>query len=146
MINIISENIIELGKDGIILRMRMREIVRGLEKEEEMIIKDYKLRQNKIRGFFDSLNFEEILDVEDIAVNLFKEPLDKEISAKGLRILGKTNLMKADIEKIVNNFKNLDEIFNAEDSQIEKFLGNNTKNFRKEVNHLREQILVGKKV
>ncbi len=146
MIAIINENIIELGKDGIILRMRMREIIRGLDKEEEMIIKDYKIKQNRIRIFFDSLNFEEILDVEDIGKNLFKESLDKEITPQGFRILHKTSLLKSDIEKIIINFGNLNEIFNADENQIEALLGVNAKNFGKEVNQLREQILVGKKV
>ncbi|MEN9626244.1 MAG: integrity scanning protein DisA [archaeon] len=146
MIAIINENIIELGKDGIILRMRMREIIRGLEKEEEMIIKDYRVRQNKIRIFFDSLNFEEILDVEDIGKNLFREPLDKEIAPRGFRILHKTSLIKTDIEKIIINFGSLNEIFNADESQVEELLGVNAKNFGKEINQLREQILVGKKI
>jgi len=146
MITIINENIIELGKEGIIIRMRVREIIRGIDKEEEMIIKDYLLRINKLKNLFDNLNFEEILDIENIASILFKGPLDKEISSKGFRILSKTSLAKQDIDKLINQFKNLYQIFNAEDLMIVKLLGENAKNFKKEINQLREQILVGKKV
>ncbi|MBS3080075.1 DNA integrity scanning diadenylate cyclase DisA [Candidatus Pacearchaeota archaeon] len=146
MTNIINENIIELGKDGIILRMRMREITRGIEKEEDMVIKDYKLKQNRLRNFFDDLNFEEILDLETIAKYLFKEALDKEISPRGYRILSKTSLPKPDVDKLLVNFSSLDKILNAEDSSIAKIIGDRSKTFKKEINQLREQILVGKKV
>src|SRR3989344_5005798 len=70
MTKIINEQIIELGEDGIILRMRMREVIRGIEKEDEFIIKDYIKNKERFREFFDSLNFEEILDIEQIAKNL----------------------------------------------------------------------------
>ena len=146
MMNIVNEHLIELGKDGIILRMRMREIIRGLDKEEEMIIKDYKIKSARLHNYFDSLNFEEILDVESIAKNLFKEALEKEIAPKGFRILHKTTLPKPDIDRLVSNFNNLEVLFNADDPQLEKVIGPTYKNFRKEINQLREQILVGKKV
>ncbi|MEK6872268.1 MAG: DNA integrity scanning diadenylate cyclase DisA [Nanoarchaeota archaeon] len=146
MMNIVNEHLIELGKDGIILRMRMREIIRGLDKEEEMIIKDYKIKSMRLHNYFENLNFEEILDVDGIAKNLFKEVLEKEIAPKGFRILHKTSLPKPDIDRLISNFNNLEVLFNAEDSQIEKVIGLQSKNFRKEMNQLREQILVGKKV
>ena len=41
MANIINEYIVELGREGVIVRMRMREITRGIEKGQEEIIKDY---------------------------------------------------------------------------------------------------------
>lgn len=146
MIAIINENIVELGKDGIIVRMRMREMVRGLDKEEEMIVKDYRVKQTRLRSFFDNLNFEEILDVDDIAANLFKESTDKEVAPKGFRILSKTSLLRNDVDRLVNSFGKLDSLFTADDPQIEKVIGEQYKNFRKEINHLREQILVGRKV
>ncbi|MBS3093276.1 DNA integrity scanning diadenylate cyclase DisA [Candidatus Pacearchaeota archaeon] len=146
MINIINELIIELGKEGIILRMRMREIVRGIEKEEDFLVKDYRIKLNRIRSFFDNLNFEEILDIDNIGLNLFKDSLDKEISPKGYRILNKTNLPKHDIELLIKNFNSLEGIFASEIEDLERILGVNAHNFKKELNHLREQILVGKRV
>ena len=143
---IINENIVELGKDGIILRMRMREIIRGIEKEDDLIIKDYIQKSYKIKQFLESLNFEEILDLEYIASNLFKEPLDKEIMPKGYRLLDKTSLSNEETENLVKEFENLDNILNADDESLIKVVGIKKTNLKKEIFHLREQILIGKRV
>lgn len=143
---IINENIVELGKDGIILRMRMKEIIRGIEKEDTLIIKDYIQKTYKIKQFLESLNFEEILDLENIALNIFKEPLDKEIMPKGYRILDKTSLSKEEAENLVKNFENFENILNADDTSLIKIIGIKNTNFRKEISRLREQILIGNRV
>jgi len=146
MANIINENIIELGKDGIILRMRMREIIRGIEREESLIVQDYIQRPFRTHQFFESLNFDEILDLDNISNNLFEESLDKEIFPKGYRILNKAGLGKVQIENLVKFFHNLDSIVNSDENELEKILREKTEVFKKEFNHLREQILVGKRV
>ena len=146
MAKIINENIIELGKDGIILRMRMREIIRGIEKEEFLIVQDYIQKPFRTIQFFESLNFDEILDLENIANNLFEESLDKEIFPKGYRILNKTGLGKIQIESLVKFFHNLNDIVNSNENELEEILREKTGIFKKEFNHLREQILVGRRV
>lgn len=144
--NIINEYIIELGKDGVIVRMRMREIMRGIEKEDVLIVKDYISNYPKSKQFFESLNFEEILDLDNIAINLFRQSLDKEIAPKGYRILDKTNIPKEKIENLVKEFENLKNILNAEDEELIKTIGIESNNFKEELNNLREKILVGKMV
>lgn len=154
MAKIINEYIIELGKDGIILRMRMREIIRGVEKEDDLIIKDYIQNPSKVKQFFDNLNFEEILDLNNIALNLFNESLDKkidesfnkEIVPKGYRILDKTSLTRDEAENLVKESDNLDSILNADTDILTKIIGVNSENFKKEMSNLREQILMGKGV
>ncbi len=142
---IINEYIVELGKDGVILRTRMRELTRGIEKEDFLLIKDYIQKPLRVQQFFDSLNFEDILDFENIAMNLFKEPLDKEIITKGYRMLSKTNLSNEEIENLIKEFGNLNNLNNADEDSLIRVIGVKSQNFKKEMSSLREQILTGKK-
>lgn len=146
MINIINEQIIELGEDGIILRMRMREIIRGIEKEDELIVKDYIKNEEKFRQFFDSLNFEEILDIEQITKNLFNQAQDVIINPIGYRMLSKTNLQLNEIENLIIEFNQLDDIINADDETLIRIIGASVDKFKKEISHIREQILMGKRI
>ena len=146
ILDIINEYIIELGKDGIILRMRMREIIRGVEKEDVLIVKDYIQKYTEARQFFDNLDVEEILDLENIALNLFNKPANEEIISKGYRILNKTSLVNDEIENLVKEFGNLNNILKADNDVLIKIIGVNCENFKKEIDNLREQILMGKRV
>ncbi len=143
---IINEYMVELGKDGVILRMRMRELTRGIETEGELILKDYIPKSNRAKQFLDALNFEEILDLENIAINLFKEPPDKEIMPHGYRILERTNLTNGEIETLIKGLGNLDAVLNADDDTLINNLGVRGANFKKEILNLKEQILIGKRV
>lgn len=146
MTRIINEQVIELGDDGIILKMRLKEVIRGIENEDELIIKDYLRNNNDTIRFLQSLNFEEILDVENIAINLFRQPQDTSINPSGYRILSKTNLQLSETESLINEFKNLENIINADYQILIRLLGANVDKFKKEISHLREQILIGKRV
>lgn len=146
MSNIINEYIIELGKDGIILRMRMREITKGIEKTEDFIMKDYFLKPLKARQFFDGLSFDGLLDLEHIGNVLFSRSLETSIIPKGYRILSKTHLSKEEIEGLVRHLKNLEDIFGASKDLVRKIIKDNPDKLQKELNNLRDHIIVGKKV
>ncbi len=146
MTNIINEYIVELGKDGIILRMRMRELTKGIEEREDFIIKDYIPRPSRVRPFFDSLNFDELLDLETIARVLFAKSPDASVVPKGYRLLNKTRLSKNETESLIKHFKNLEGIFNSDKEILNKIIGENIDNFMKELGTLREHIMVGKKI
>jgi diadenylate cyclase len=146
MAEIVNEYIIELGTEGIILRMRLREIIRGVEKEGILIMKDYVSEASKARDFFNNLNLEAILDSENIARKLFYSPLDQGIMPKGYRILGKTALIGEEIKKLIIEFKNLDELINASDERLFGFLGGRADFLKKEILKLKEQIMIGNRV
>lgn len=146
MSDIINEYIVALGREGIIVRMRMKEIIKGINKEQELIIKDYGLKINKVMQFFDHLNFEVLLDTENIGKSLFRDSLETSINPKGYRLLGKTNLKNEDVENLIYNFINLKTIFNLDDEKIREVLNEKSEIFKKEVIDLREQIMVGKKI
>ena len=146
MADIIHEYIVELGKDGIILRIRMREITKGIEKKQESIIRDYFLKPTKIEQFFDSMNFDELLDLDNIIKILFETSPESRIIPKGHRLLSKTGLDKVEVEDLVKIFKDLDGILNADEKILRRILKDKTDVFKEEINNLREQIMVGKKV
>ena len=146
MANIINEYIVELGKEGIIVRMRMREVTKGIEKMQQQIIKDYLNKPERARQFFDNLSFEGLLDAENIARLLFAESSDKRISPKGYRILSKTNLNESEINNLIKEFNNLDGIIEIDEGELKKLLKNSAEPFKKEINNLREQIMLGKKI
>ncbi|MEM0465507.1 MAG: DNA integrity scanning diadenylate cyclase DisA [Candidatus Pacearchaeota archaeon] len=146
MANIINEYIVELGKEGIILRMRMRELTKGIDKTQDLILKDYFSRPAKVRQFFDSLAFDGLLDLDNIAKALFKNPIESSIIPKGYRILSKTHFPKEKIDAIVKHFGNLDRIFGASRESLGRILKSNPELFLKELQNIREHILVGKKI
>ncbi len=142
--NVINEYIVELGKHGSIVRMRLRELTRGIEKEQELIIKDY-IKRQKTKQFLSNLNFEELLDLDNLSAVLFKSSLEKEIQPSGYRILLKTSLTKTEIDNLIKHFQNINDILEADDSELSQILKEPAA-FKNHLNHLREQIMVGKKI
>src|SRR5690606_24219013 len=63
----LKRDIVELGREGSLLKTRIREISYGVDKEVDLIIKDYtKVDVRKSRGVLDALSYEEILHDEEI--------------------------------------------------------------------------------
>tara|TARA_Y100000034_G_scaffold95924_1_gene116640 strand:+ start:2576 stop:3643 length:1068 start_codon:yes stop_codon:yes gene_type:complete len=146
MANIINEYIVELGREGIIVRMRMREVTKGIDKEQELIIKDYVHNPHKVNDFFDNLSFEGLLDAENIARLLFGELSETRIMPKGYRILNKTSLNETEVNNLIGNFKDFEGILNSNEEKLKNVLKNHAESFQQEIIKLKEQIMVGKKI
>jgi len=146
MAHIINEYIVELGREGIIVRMRMREVTKNIDKKQEKIINDYLQRPTKIKQFFDNLSFDGLLDAENIAHLLFGDSSEKKIVPKGYRILNKTSLNAMEIKSLLDFFKNLDGVLEADEISLRKVLKNRSESFKDEFNKLKEQIMLGKKI
>jgi diadenylate cyclase len=146
MANILNEYMVELGREGVIVRMRMREVTKGIDKKRELIINDYLPRPARVKQFFENLSFDGLLDAENIAHLLFGDSSETRIVPKGHRILNKTNLTEEEIRSLINNFKNLEGVLNAEELELQKVLRNRAESFKEELNKLREQVMVGKKI
>jgi diadenylate cyclase len=146
MAHIINEYITELGREGIIVRMRMREVTKGIDRRQEEIIKDYLQRPTKVRQFFDNLSFDGLLNAENIANLLFGDSPEKKITPKGYRLLSKVNLSKVEIKNLIDHFKNLDGILEADEISLGKVLKNRLEGFENEFTKLKEQIMLGKKI
>jgi len=146
MAEIINEYIVELGREGVIVRMRIREVTKGIDKRQEEIIKDYLQRPLKAKQFFDNLSFSGLLDAENIAHLLFGDSQEAKISPKGYRLLNKLNLGENELRILINSFNDLTGILEASEIELQKTLKNHAQGFKEDFSKLREQIMVGKKI
>jgi len=137
----IDRYLIELGKEGIIIRMRLRELLKNIDKERELILKDYDAKET-----LDEFNFDDLLDTENISQLLFSLSAEDKVQAKGYRILNKMNLDKKIVNKIMNNPADFNTLLTADDEKLKKILGNEAENFQKELSSLKEQIMMAKKI
>jgi diadenylate cyclase len=136
----------ELGNQGIIIRMRVREMFKGIELLEEQILQDYSSKPQNLKKILSEITFEGVIDIESLSRLLFENSPDTQIIPKGYRLLSKLNLTEREIFSLIETFGNLSSIFEASDEELNKILKAKTPSFRKEFENLREQILIGKKV
>ena len=149
----ISENVkrylIELGKEGIIVSMRLKELIRNLYKEREFLLKDYfGQKHNRADELLRNIHLDSLLETSTISRALFGEAGDKSVTPLGLRILGKTNLPEKEIRILVNSFGNLDRIFEISKEDFLEVFDNEEKinSITRDLRNLKEKILVGKTV
>lgn len=147
----ISENVkrylIELGKEGTIVSMRLKELTKNLGKERELLLKDYfGQKHSRADELLKNINFDFLLETSNIARILFGEMNDKPISPKGLRILNKTNLLEKDIKTLLDTFGSLDKVFDVDRETISSIFKNENllDSIMRDLRNLKEKILVGK--
>jgi len=142
---LIRRSFTELGKDGNIMHMRYRELIRGVEKTENEVLRDYAtLSLKKSKTLLSNLTFEGLLDVKSIARLILDRPIEESISPKGFRFLSHLTLSEKEISQIVKRFRNLNNILSADSADYEPILKNRASLIKEEINNLREQILAGK--
>lgn len=146
IMNTLRRYIIELGKEGVIIQMRVRELFKGIEDLEKIIFKDYTSQPERAKKLISRINFDGLLDSEALARIVFEASQDKVIAPKGYRLLDKLNLTEREINAIIEHFKHFGNLLNASDYDIRQVLGHKTDSFKKEFEGLREQIMVGKKI
>ena len=149
MILIISEsvkrNFTELGKDGNIMQIRYRELLRGVEKSENEILRDYSsISLKKSKNLLKNLAFDGFLKTESTARLILEKPLEEPISPRGYRFLSNISLGEKEVSSVVSEFKNLNKILLAESKDFEQILKNRAAGINDEIVNIREQILSGK--
>lgn len=121
----IKSQIYELGEDGRLVKMQLEELMGGLEKEEELIIKDYmstsKKRRTpeKIIQELAEIQYEEVSKETTIAKLLGYETFDNYdevgVYTRGYRILNKIPRMPSNIvENLILSFKSFQHILDAD--------------------------------
>jgi diadenylate cyclase len=141
--------LVELGKEGVIVSMRLKELTKNLMREKEMILKDYfKDNWANVERILEEMNFDSLLENSDLLRELFGESYDSSISPIGWRILTKTNLSEKDVYLMMSYFNNISSIF---DASREALIGifndeNIANNILKTLDSLREKIISGKKI
>ena len=113
--NELRKSIIELGKEGTLLRIRVKEIISGVEKETDLVIKDYaKLDLDKSQLILNNLNYDEILDEEVMCQILNYENPNVCGSIAGWHVLSKTSLANSEVESLIKEAGNLQNIMKSE--------------------------------
>ena len=121
----IQSEIFELGEDGRLVRMQLEELIGGLEKEEELIIKDYVATTKKrnvverVIKQLEELPYEEVTKENTIAkilgYEIFDNYDDVAVYTRGYRILNKIPRMPSNIvENLVKSFKSFQHILAAD--------------------------------
>jgi diadenylate cyclase len=145
---IINKSIAELGKQGILIKMRLKELTKDNEKEEFLVIEDYsKLKPRKTKTLLSILSFEEILNIKNIYTALGCKEDDK-IETHGYRILSKLKLEEKVVKRIVKNYDNLNQILESPLQKLSKILKNESKakKIQRDLMNLKEQVLLEKKI
>jgi diadenylate cyclase len=146
---IVERYLIELGKDGVIVRMRLKELMSNLEREEDFILRDYFGNSyDSSVDILNSMDFDFLLEPMNVLRMLFEELHDRPISPKGIRLLRKTNILEKYVELLVKNFKDLKEILSANNAQLLEVLGSEAMVafLREEIYNLKERVNLGRRI
>jgi diadenylate cyclase len=141
----VKRSFTELGKEGSIMHMRYRELLRGVEKAETEILRDYaKLSLKRAKTLLENLTFDGLLNTESIARLILEKNLEESISPKGYRFLARLTLSEKEASQMVKAYRNLDNILKLEITDLEQVLKNRANTIYDEIRNLREQVLSGK--
>ncbi len=143
----VKRYLIELGKEGVIVSMRLKELTKNLGKERELLLKDYfGNKYSKADELLKNINFDFLLETSNIARILFEEIHDQPISPKGLRILSKTDLLEKEIKILLDTFGSLDKVFDLDKEALSSIFKNEklADSIIRDLKNLKEKILVGK--
>ncbi|OYT36896.1 DNA integrity scanning protein DisA [Candidatus Pacearchaeota archaeon ex4484_71] len=146
---IVKNYLVELGQEGIIVRMRLRELMGNTKKEQEMILKDYFGKDTSYASeMLEKMSFDFLLEPLNITRMLFEELHDKSVSPRGIRILSKTNILERYVDALVAKFQNLSNILKANDEDLLTVLETDAMVafFREEIYNLKEKVSIGKRI
>ena len=150
----VNKRIIELGEEGRLVSIQLDELIGGLEKDEELLIKDYiapgkKRTFEKIFNQITELEYQELMNKNIIAKLLGYEDFENydEIAVypKGYRILSKIPRMPNNIlENLVKSFKTFQHIVAADIPDLDNVEGIGevrAKNIRQSIKRMQEQFV-----
>jgi len=117
----INMYILELGNEGRLISMQLNELIKHIERDGILLIKDYckdVLKHAEVYEQIQKLNATELLDLDAIsrALGYVGIPLmDTLISPKGYRVLSKVPRIPANvIDNLIKEFKELSNIIEAD--------------------------------
>lgn len=152
----INMYILELGNEGRLISMQLSELIRHIERDGILLIRDYckeDLNYNDIYEAIQKLNSSELIDIDAIARVLGYSgiPLmDTLISPKGYRVLSKVPRIPANvIENLIKEFKELSAIIEADIDDLDNVEGIGEARataIRSGLKRIREQISLKKEI
>lgn len=152
----IERYISELGNEGRLISMQLNELVKNVEQEGVLLIRDYyqnNLDYNDVYKQLQMIPSDELLTLEAIA-KILGYPgvslIDTFISARGYRILSKIPRIPVSvIENVVKNFKELKAVTEASNEQLDQVEGigeARAKAIKNGLRRLKEQIIIDRQV
>jgi diadenylate cyclase len=133
MVPEIEISIAELGTEGRLLALQLKEILGDTEFEEQLILKDYLIRNKKtkfetILEEINNLTYEELMENKNIIKILGYDSFDNiseiAVVSKGYRILNKIPKMPSIIiDNLIKKFKNLNGIVDASIDDLDEVDG-----------------------
>ena len=120
----LEKMLIELGGDGSLLKLRIKELMRDVIKETSLVIKDYtNLSSKKTNSILETLSYDDLIDLENITLALAQNEGDKPEILKGWRFLSRTHLSEKEIETIIREMKGLRKVLNGAKEDFENLIG-----------------------
>ncbi|MDD6793885.1 MAG: DNA integrity scanning diadenylate cyclase DisA [Clostridiaceae bacterium] len=148
--------ILELGNEGRLVSMQLNELVKHIERDGILLIKDYikeGYEADEVYTDIQKLTQTELLDLEAISkvIGYGSESLvETLISPKGYRMLSKVPRIPANvIENLINQFKDLTSIIDAEIEDLDKVEGigeARAKAIRSGLKRINEQVYLNKQL
>jgi len=148
--------ILELGNEGRLISMQLNELVRHIERDGLLLIRDYiqdNAEANDVYKGIQRLSQLELLDLETIAKTMGyvgTSLLETLISPKGYRMLSKVpRLPSTVIENLIIQFKDLASIIEAEIEELDKVEGigeTRAKAIRTGLKRINEQVYLNKQL
>ena len=150
----VKKTIIELGEEGRLLDIQLDELIGGLEKEEQLIIKDYiapgkKRTLEKVFNQIIELEYEDLMNQNKIAGILGYGDFDNydevAVYPKGYRILSKIPRMPSNIvENLIKSFKTFQHVIAADIPALDEVEGIGevrAKNIKQSIKRMQEQFV-----
>lgn len=126
----IKKYIVELGNEGRLISMQLNELIKYIERDGILLIKDYcndEADCNEIYKEIQKLNSEELLDLDNLSKLLGYSGvslIDSLISPKGYRILSKIpRIPTSIIENLIKHFDNLKDVIKASNEDLDMVEG-----------------------
>jgi diadenylate cyclase len=135
----LTKSLVELGREGTLLRMRTREITLGVERETDLVIKDYTtLDLKKSKFLLQELSYDSVLEEESIANILGYEGTIGTQQLQGWRILSRTSLQDSETAALIKDLSTLSTILNASTEFYSGIIGEEkAKSFKDELVKMR---------
>lgn len=145
--DIIRRYILELGIEGALVKIQLKEMRKGIDNEELLVLKDYSLKDPFVaKVALSELSLDQVIEPMNIISALGYLKLDEQITTKGYRILNKTSLSKTEIDSIINSISNLNNLMDIQEKMPDIIGAKKTEALMKEISQLKEQALLGKKI
>ena len=145
--DIIRRYILELGVEGSLVKIQLKEMRKGIDSEELLMLKDYSLKDPFLTKLaLAELSLDQLIDPTNITSLLGYQKQDEAVLPRGYRMLGKTSLPKTEVDNLIKEAGNLSSVFDSPE-KVSRVIGDSRASIlSKELAQLKEQVLLNKKI